>query len=340
MSNIWDAFDDEPVITAPKPEPVQKTDTERPDPSQFERFITNRPAAVPKAYGWALMLTAIASLPVTGFFLLTLLMTDVPLGWLSVLFVPGTVWMYIAGRQIKRDPSKAPERFQFRYRDPEELPSYYRLSRVHGTPGNLDSARGKFSDANIAAGEAGEQRTAVLLDELAEIPGVRVFHGLSWPGTGNADIDHVVLAGDRLAVIDSKMWAGVRHTMGADAQVRTLLENGEEMDRKVGIHRSVMAITGGNRSVTARAYLAVHSSPQTQFVTASEAPVFMASAEDAVAEVKKFILGANFLGSIRTNDIDFLRMLIPSPLEAQDLNITPDSDFSGWADTSDDPAHH
>jgi DnaJ domain/Nuclease-related domain len=53
----------------------------------------------------------------------------------------------------------------------------------------------------------GERLTAELLERyLTRLPGARVFHGLSWPDSVFADIDHAVLAGRRLVLIESKTW--------------------------------------------------------------------------------------------------------------------------------------
>ncbi|HJQ47801.1 MAG TPA: DnaJ domain-containing protein [Amycolatopsis sp.] len=53
----------------------------------------------------------------------------------------------------------------------------------------------------------GERLTADLLARyLTRLPGVRVFHGLAWPGSVFADIDHAVLCGRRLVLIESKTW--------------------------------------------------------------------------------------------------------------------------------------
>lgn len=77
--------------------------------------------------------------------------------------------------------------------------------RAWGTPGG-GLSRGRFGH-RADTGRAGEELTAALLaDGLADVPAARTFHGLRWPGTRHADIDHVVLVGTRLAVIDSKNW--------------------------------------------------------------------------------------------------------------------------------------
>lgn len=78
-----------------------------------------------------------------------------------------------------------------------------------GTPGNVSG--GRFG-AGADAGNAGERATAVQLATwFAQVPAARVFHGLRWPGTEHSDIDHAVLVGNRLAVIDSKNWRTGRY---------------------------------------------------------------------------------------------------------------------------------
>lgn len=53
----------------------------------------------------------------------------------------------------------------------------------------------------------GEQLTADLLEDyLTRLPGVRIFHGLSLPGSVFVDVHHAVLCGERLVLIESKTW--------------------------------------------------------------------------------------------------------------------------------------
>lgn len=63
-----------------------------------------------------------------------------------------------------------------------------------------------FSEANIQAGIAGERATAEALSFLLDAPGVYVFHGLQFSMSSNADVDHAVVYGNRVALIDSKLW--------------------------------------------------------------------------------------------------------------------------------------
>ncbi|MPZ84904.1 MAG: DnaJ domain-containing protein [Actinophytocola sp.] len=65
-----------------------------------------------------------------------------------------------------------------------------------------------FGKPGAEPDEAGERLTADLLSRyLTRIPGVRIFHGLAAEvGSVFADIDHAVLCGRRLVLIESKLW--------------------------------------------------------------------------------------------------------------------------------------
>lgn len=64
-----------------------------------------------------------------------------------------------------------------------------------------------FGEPGTDRGDTCERLTADLLaDYLTRLPGVRIFHGLAWPGSRFADVDHAVLCGQRLVLIESKLW--------------------------------------------------------------------------------------------------------------------------------------
>lgn len=66
--------------------------------------------------------------------------------------------------------------------------------------------------------------TAELLSKyLTRMPGVRIFHGLAWPGSVFADVDHAVLCGRRLVLIESKRWLPGHYTVD---DAGTLFRNG------------------------------------------------------------------------------------------------------------------
>jgi len=78
--------------------------------------------------------------------------------------------------------------------------------RIYGNPGGVASAVSKFGKEAVDAGVEGENRTATLLWLLLKIPGVTVFHGLKFPNSRNADVDHAVLHGNNVYLIDSKQY--------------------------------------------------------------------------------------------------------------------------------------
>ncbi|MEC3976090.1 J domain-containing protein [Amycolatopsis sp. H20-H5] len=81
-----------------------------------------------------------------------------------------------------------------------------------------------FGAPGTEADELAERLTAELLDEyLTRLPGARIFHGLSWPGSVFADVDHAVLCGKRLVLIESKLWLPGHYETGEDDR---LLRNG------------------------------------------------------------------------------------------------------------------
>lgn len=84
--------------------------------------------------------------------------------------------------------------------------------KIWGMPGILDDAVGKFGQHNVDLGTAGEELTAKMLENLLKIPGTRIFHGLKFPGSTTADVDHAIINGDKIVFIDSKMWVGAHYT--------------------------------------------------------------------------------------------------------------------------------
>lgn len=93
---------------------------------------------------------------------------------------------------------------------------------IYGTPGrSLEDGESSLDRSRRIAGRAGELATAAVLNELqAARPGMAVLHSLR-PPKGGMDIDHVVVAGARVWVLDSKCWEpgfhwgrGGRHRVG------------------------------------------------------------------------------------------------------------------------------
>jgi len=83
------------------------------------------------------------------------------------------------------------------------------VGRVLGNPGGgLDNAAWAKNAAVARVGKAGEVRTAVILDAIAQrTGGPTVMHDLLIPIPGiSANIDHLVISGRTVTIIDAKVW--------------------------------------------------------------------------------------------------------------------------------------
>ncbi|GAA5118271.1 nuclease-related domain-containing protein [Haloechinothrix salitolerans] len=97
------------------------------------------------------------------------------------------------------------------------VPRQIRDQQVFGSTGTaLARAQGWRREA-VESGLLGEALTGELLEHyLTRIPSARIFHSLKWPGSSTADVDHAVLCGRRLILIDSKRWTPGNYTLTAD----------------------------------------------------------------------------------------------------------------------------
>ncbi|AUS79653.1 molecular chaperone DnaJ [Actinoalloteichus sp. AHMU CJ021] len=68
--------------------------------------------------------------------------------------------------------------------------------------------------------EVAEQLTADLLTTyLTRIPGVRIFHGLAMPDSVFSDVDHAVLCGRRLVLVESRAWLPGHYAVDEDGEL-------------------------------------------------------------------------------------------------------------------------
>jgi hypothetical protein len=88
--------------------------------------------------------------------------------------------------------------------------------REYGTPAkSLTGMGGRYDAQSLRLGAAGERTTARLRAQgFARDDNVVVMHDLDIPSSsgrmsrGGGNVDHVVVRGDRVMIIDSKAWAG------------------------------------------------------------------------------------------------------------------------------------
>ena len=101
----------------------------------------------------------------------------------------------------------------------------FRTFNLFGAPGTRLLAS---EDEPVNDCSKGEWMTLDLLSGyLGQIPAARIFHGLAWPGSSRAEVDHAVLCGRKLLLIESKMWPAGHYTSDGNGG---LLRDGETFD--------------------------------------------------------------------------------------------------------------
>lgn len=187
---------------------------------------------------------------------------------------------------------------------------------VMGRPGGR-LLSGRFDPALAKLGQAGEEATAALLADLVtRLPNARVFHGIGEVGPGDVDVDHAVLVGDRVALIDSKMWA-------ADA----VFFDGKKLwaDGRDHGHLSLLLTAptltthlsaGRPRTVTATSYVVVH--PTGRHATAcsqtrAPSPVTLTSASGLLEHLLAFFAPAADVAPDRDVFLRLAALLIDPP---------------------------
>lgn len=123
------------------------------------------------------------------------------------------------------------------------------MTPVHGIPGGSllapDAVTWARSRRVADLGAAGEQRTAAALaDAIARRPDAHLFHDLTIPAAGGrrvrANLDHLLLAGGRILLLESKVWRpGVLWTVGGTT--RRGLQRVAHADRRtLGMARDLL----------------------------------------------------------------------------------------------------
>lgn len=82
------------------------------------------------------------------------------------------------------------------------------FGRAGGSLADSSSAQWAVNADVAKIGARGEIRTGMILDKIALLPGgPTVLHDVSIPGSA-ANIDHLVISGNRILLVDSKVWRG------------------------------------------------------------------------------------------------------------------------------------
>ncbi|MEV4317022.1 DnaJ domain-containing protein [Actinocrispum sp. NPDC049592] len=91
---------------------------------------------------------------------------------------------------------------------------------LNGQPNGAFMAHKVFGRPESGNEHRAQQLTAkVLAKYLTRLPAARIFHGLSEPGSVFVDVDHAVLCGHRLVLIESKMWLPGHYEVDEDGEI-------------------------------------------------------------------------------------------------------------------------
>lgn len=131
-------------------------------------------------------------------------------------------------------------------------------NKIWGVAGDLSSATDVFGAQAVALGSAGEKFTAELMEQLLRIPGTRILHGLRYPGSENADVDHVIINGDKIVFVDSKLWKAGDYSWQWDGVI--LRKNGDEsITIDTSFHHAVNSFHKQMAGVKIRSNILIHS---------------------------------------------------------------------------------
>ncbi|MFD9889187.1 DnaJ domain-containing protein [Amycolatopsis sp. NPDC059027] len=143
---------------------------------------------------------------------------------------------------------------------------YLRVSRAREAYAEEFGGRLVFGTPGGEPDELAQRLTADLLARyFTRLPGARIFHGLAWPGSVFADVDHAVLCGKRLVLIESKTWLPGHYETDDDGRLlrngRTFLGGGSRLAESLAAYRDLLP------GITLRGAMVVYPSRSGELTT-------------------------------------------------------------------------
>lgn len=164
--------------------------------------------------------------------------------------------------------------------------------KVLGVPADgLWDATDKFSPENLDKGIVGEMMTGDALEVLLSIPGVRIFHGMRFPGSQTADVDHAVIYDNKVAFIDSKLWAPAHYGWGRYGEIT--VNEGRALDRSTNFSAAVEHFNKLLPEMEVTGWMLVHSYNPRQrstFDNAFATNVYMGDADFVIRNIAEWFL--------------------------------------------------
>lgn len=158
--------------------------------------------------------------------------------------------------------------------------------KIWGMPGVLDDAVEKFGQHNVDLGAAGEEITAQLLEDLLKLPGTRIFHGLKFPGSENADVDHAIINGNKIVFIDSKMWVGAHYKwIRPDTIGRVRRKEFKEIHTNFPEALGYLAQTFNKQQIMAMTIIHPNNQYRVSFDNSKASGVLLINGQDAIRDI-------------------------------------------------------
>jgi hypothetical protein len=167
--------------------------------------------------------------------------------------------------------------------------TYPMPSMAFGAPGGVTKSAGLYGKAAVTAGARGETATAKILDLLLEIPGTTVLHGLKFPGSANADVDHAIVNGRVVILVDSKQFRAGQYAWAEGEG--TVIENTKTGTRyanhMASARRGYRSILGSRAEVYA--IVLMHGKNATVGPNNTADGVLLATAQEAMAAMGRIV---------------------------------------------------
>ena len=168
--------------------------------------------------------------------------------------------------------------------------------------------------AGAAAELTGAAGTAAALESLLSIPGTRIFHGLRIPGEPDIHVDHAVLNGGRLVLIESVVWPPGEYRWVNDREV------GRASSRRPNVRPVRMADLPENRTVSKlckelRLQIAVwpESSGTVEFTPGGEVSpggVRLGGVHESVDQIRAWLTAGELAGHVDRAIVARLRRML------------------------------
>lgn len=142
----------------------------------------------------------------------------------------------VSGEKLGKRPSSPPARKGASSRGGNTLASINSSGRPvgapvqHGKAGGAIGGNTKFSSYATAAGAKGEAilgQTMIAFFKKHNVP-AHIYHGVYYPGSREADIDHVIVVGQAVYLVDAKLYKADTYWLDKNSTVIASLRHGEK----------------------------------------------------------------------------------------------------------------